>query len=179
MKLKSSIGQGQTSPLERGYVRRNTQRVLEPNEGCVRKHSSKSHQKHNLKLKKKMRRPIIPYHPHLVEKARFLRKNSTKSEILLWKYLKGKQMYGFDFHRQRPVDRYIIDFFCCELYLGIELDGYSHFTEEASRRDLVRQECLSDLGVQLLRFDDREVFRNLDSVLCTIENTVLQLKPKG
>jgi very-short-patch-repair endonuclease len=121
-----------------------------------------------------MRRPIIPYQPHLVENARILRNNSTKSEILLWKYLKGKQMHGFDFHRQRPVDRFIVDFFCCELYLGIELDGYSHFDEEAANRDLAREERLSELGVQLLRFDDREVFCNLDVVLYTIENTVLE-----
>jgi very-short-patch-repair endonuclease len=67
------------------------------------------------------RRKIIPYNPKLKEYARQLRNNSTRSEIILWKYLKGKQMLGYDFHRQKPIDNYIVDFFCSELMLAIEL----------------------------------------------------------
>ena len=68
-----------------------------------------------------MRRKIIPYNPALKEKARELRNNSTKTEIMLWMYLKGKQMKGYDFHRQKPLDEYIVDFFCNELLLAIEI----------------------------------------------------------
>lgn len=67
------------------------------------------------------RRKIIPYNPALKEKARELRNNSTKTEILLWLNLKGKQMRGYDFHRQKPIDNYIVDFFCNELMLAIEI----------------------------------------------------------
>ena len=68
-----------------------------------------------------MRRKIIPYNPALKEKTRELRNNSTKTEIMLWMYLKGKQMKGYDFHRQKPLDEYIVDFFCNELLLAIEI----------------------------------------------------------
>ena len=54
----------------------------------------------------------IYYNKSLKERARYLRKNSTKSEIKLWKYLKGKQMLGYDFHRQKPIGNYIVDFLC-------------------------------------------------------------------
>ncbi|MEX0360394.1 MAG: endonuclease domain-containing protein, partial [Allomuricauda sp.] len=65
------------------------------------------------------RRKIIPYNPKLKELARQLRNNSTKAEIILWQKLKRKQLHGYDFHRQKPIDNYILDFFCHELMLGI------------------------------------------------------------
>ncbi|MGH7791777.1 MAG: endonuclease domain-containing protein [Thermodesulfobacteriota bacterium] len=61
------------------------------------------------------RRTIIPYGPKLKELARKLRKSSTLSEVLLWQHLKGKQMLGYDFHRQRPIDNYIVDFLATSL----------------------------------------------------------------
>ena len=123
-----------------------------------------------------MKRPIIPYNPHLKELARKLRIHSTKSEAYLWNYLKGKQIHGFDFHRQRPVDNFIIDFYCQELYLAIELDGYSHFLEESSISDLRKEQRLKDLGIKLIRFWDEEIFNDLDNVLRVIEITVLERK---
>jgi len=125
------------------------------------------------------KRPIIPYLPELKEKARYLRNNSTKSEIHLWAYLKGKQMHGFDFHRQRPVDRFIIDFFCSELFLGIELDGSTHFFEKTERNDYTKEQRLKQLGVNLLRFEDKEVLYNTEGVLEVIENVVLLLRDGG
>ncbi|TQO35558.1 very-short-patch-repair endonuclease [Arenibacter algicola] len=85
------------------------------------------------------KRKIIPYNPNLKELARQLRNNSTKAEIILWQKLKGKQMYGYDFHRQKPVDNYIIDFFCHELMLGIEVDGYSHQIIEVFNKDVKKE----------------------------------------
>ncbi len=64
-----------------------------------------------------MKRKLIPYNPEPKEKARQLRNNSTFTETILWNYLKGKQMKGYDFHRQKPIDNYIVDFFCNKLYL--------------------------------------------------------------
>ncbi|MBN2165152.1 MAG: DUF559 domain-containing protein [Marinilabiliaceae bacterium] len=98
---------------------------------------------------------IIPYNPKLKELARKLRNNSTKSEIILWGYLKGKQMYGYDFHRQKPIKDYIVDFFCKDLMLAIELDGYSHTLDEVFEKDEVKDQNLNELGITVLRFNDQ------------------------
>lgn len=76
---------------------------------------------------------------------------------------------GFDFHRQRPIDNYIVDFYCSELLLAIELDGYSHTLEEVQKKDAIKEDRLKELGLNLLRFDDIEVYDNIDNVLRTIE----------
>ena len=117
-----------------------------------------------------MRRKIIPYNPTLKEKARQLRNNSTNTEILLWKFLKGRQMCGYDFHRQKPLDEYIVDFFCNELMLAIEIDGISH--EGHEEYDKQRQQRLENLGIRFLRFDDNDVYYRTDKVLKEIEDWV-------
>jgi len=104
--------------------------------------------------------------------ARKLRNNSTLSEILLWQELKGKQMMGYDFHRQKPLDNYIVDFFCNELMLVIEIDGDSHQHDEIYDNDIIRQSKLESLGVRFLRFDDLDVKKNIVNVLRTIENWI-------
>jgi very-short-patch-repair endonuclease len=117
-----------------------------------------------------MRRKIIPYNPKLKEYARKLRKNSTFTEIMLWNYLKGEQMKGFDFDRQRPIDNYIVDFYCKDLQLAIEVDGESHYGNE--KADKERENRLSKLGVTVLRFDDMEIVYELDVVLKKIERWI-------
>ena len=117
-----------------------------------------------------MRRKIIPYNPKLKEYARKLRKNSTFTEIMLWNYLKGEQMKGFDFDRQRPIDNYIVDFYCKDLQLAIEVDGESHYGNE--KADKKRENRLSKLGVTVLRFDDMEIIYELDEVLKKIERWI-------
>ena len=72
-----------------------------------------------------MANKIIPYNPKLKVLARQLRKNSTLSEVLLWQRIKQKA-YGIQFHRQVPLLEYIVDFYCHELKLAIEIDGDSH-----------------------------------------------------
>ena len=113
-----------------------------------------------------MRRKIIPYSRHLKQIARNLRNNSTLSETLLWRELKGNKIRGYDFHRQRPVHRYIVDFLCSELSLAIEIDGSSH--DDKEEYDIQRQKDLEALGVRFLRFTDREVKQNLHGVVETI-----------
>lgn len=117
-----------------------------------------------------MKRKILPYNPALKEKARQLRNNSTFTEIMMWNYLKNKQLKGYDFHRQKPIDEFIVDFFCSELMLAIEVDGESHYGNEVY--DLQRQNRLEQLGVSFLRFDDMEVRHNLDVVLKRIEEWI-------
>ncbi len=116
------------------------------------------------------RRKILTYNPKLKQLARELRNNSTKSEVLLWQYLKGKQINGYDFHRQKPILNYIVDFYCSELLLAIEIDGESHYGKE--EEDKIRQNEIEKLGVSFLRFDDSVVYYNLDKVVKTIEEWI-------
>jgi very-short-patch-repair endonuclease len=116
-----------------------------------------------------MKRRIIPYNTILKAFARQLRNNSTKSEIKLWQFLKNKQMYDYDFHRQKPLLNFIADFYCYELNLVIELDGYSHIFEETLQKDKIKEDELKKVGLDILRFDDDEVMNDIDNVLRTIE----------
>jgi len=115
---------------------------------------------------------IIPYDSKLKELARKLRNNSTKSEIKLWEKLKGKQIHGYDFDRQKPVDNYICDFFCRELMLAIELDGITHGHEEVQINDTKREKRLNELGINVLRFQDQEVLDNIEHVLSAVETYI-------
>ena len=124
--------------------------------------------------KRPARREIIPYNPKLKVLARKLRKNMTFSEVLLWQELKGKQMMGYDFDRQRPIDNYIVDFYCKDLKLAIEVDGSSHNHPEVAKNDIIRQRRLEALGVHFLRFDDLEVKKEMSYVLDRIQQWIAQ-----
>lgn len=78
-------------------------------------------------------------------------------------------MRGYDFHRQKPLLNYIADFFCHELNLVVELDGYTHQFEEVIWKDNAKAKSLSSIGITVLRFDDAEVFNDMAKVLRTIE----------
>jgi very-short-patch-repair endonuclease len=105
----------------------------------------------------------IRYNPRLKKISRTLRKNMTLSEILLWQQLKKKQVLGYDFHRQKPIDEYVADFYCPRLKLVIEIDGDSHDgKEEADRK---RQEKLESLGLTVMRFWDSDVKSNVDGIV--------------
>jgi len=92
---------------------------------------------------------IIPYNKNLKALARRLRKDMTFGEVLLWNELKDDKLYGFDFDRQRCIDNYVVDFYCKDLMLAIEIDGMSHNHEEAFLKDEIRQRKLENLGVKL------------------------------
>ena len=102
----------------------------------------------------------------LKEKARYLRNNSTSSEVKLWQYLKGKNIKVFDFHRQKPINNYIVDFYCTKLKLAIEVDGSTH--GDKINYDEKRQKIIESLGVSFLRFTHSQVMNDIDSVLRTI-----------
>ncbi|BBO18781.1 endonuclease domain-containing protein [Candidatus Brocadia pituitae] len=120
------------------------------------------------------RKIIIPYNPKLKEVARRLRKSGTLSEVLLWTYLKKKQMRGYDFDRQKPIDDYIVDFFCNALMLAIEIDGVSH--ENKGVEDRTRQAKLESLGVRFIRFYDSDIKKNIQGVLWVIEDWIRKHK---
>jgi very-short-patch-repair endonuclease len=117
---------------------------------------------------------FIAYEPHLKALARELRRNMTLGEVILWRHLKGKRMCGYDFDRQRPIDRYIVDFYCKCLRLAIEVDGSSHDGEVAQQNDFVRQTRLESLGVRFLRFSETQVRSQTNTVLKTIETWIKQ-----
>ena len=122
--------------------------------------------------KRDERRQIIPYNPKLKELARQLRNNSTKSEIILWNELKGKFEGKYDFHRQKPLDNYIADFFCYELKLVIEIDGETHNWEETQKKDFEKETRLNELGLNVLRFSDTDIFNHLEATLETIRQYI-------
>ena len=111
------------------------------------------------------RNRIIPYRKDLKARARDLRKNSTLSEILLWQELKNRQLLGYQFHRQVPMLNYIVDFYCHELQLAIEVDGDSHDFEESVQYDKIRQGKLEQFNVHVLRFDDLDVKNDMAWVI--------------
>ena len=106
---------------------------------------------------------ILPYNQKLVARARKLRNNPTFSERVLWKHLKRKQIKEYDFDRQKPINNYIVDFFCNELMLAIEIDGDSH--SERKSYDQHRQNRLESIGISFLRFDGFQVINNTNGVL--------------
>jgi very-short-patch-repair endonuclease len=122
-----------------------------------------------------MRHSIIPYNSILKERARILRKNMTRGEVLLWTKLSRKQMCGYDFDRQRPIDNYIVDFYCKDLRLAIEIDGWSHAVKGAV--DVARQKLLEGLDIQFLRFTEQEVLADLQSVADQIEMWIQRETP--
>ena len=125
-----------------------------------------------------MEEPIRHYNPKLQLRARALRNAMTKGEIVLWQRLKTSQMMGYDFDRQKPIDQFIVDFYCKALSLAIEVDGSVHDSEEAKEYDLARQTKLEGLGIHFLRFRDSEVKDNPNAVCQTIATWIKESKPK-
>jgi very-short-patch-repair endonuclease len=123
-----------------------------------------------------VKRKILPYNSNLKELARLLRNTSTKAEIILWQKLKRKQMYGYDFDRQKPVDNYILDFFCYDLMLAIEVDGYSHELIEIHTKDVLKEAKMNELGIRVLRFTDHQVLKDTENVIRVIEGYILEFE---
>jgi very-short-patch-repair endonuclease len=117
-----------------------------------------------------MTRAIIPYNPTLKELAKKLRRNMTFSEVKLWNELKNGKLKGYDFDRQRVVGNYIVDFYCKDVLLAIEVDGITHEEETAKYKDARRQEELERLGVHFLRFDALLVINKVEAVVREIES---------
>jgi very-short-patch-repair endonuclease len=116
---------------------------------------------------------IIRYNPKLKHPARQLRQNSTFAEVLLWLNIKGKS-YGYEFHRQVPVNEFIIDFYCPELQLAIEIDGNTN--DYNFDKDEQRQEILERLGIRFVRFSDYEVKHKINDVLRALEFAISEIE---
>ena len=92
----------------------------------------------------------------------------TDAEQALWLKVRGKQFKGYPFYRQKPIGRFIVDFYCPKGNLAIELDGGQHYSQEGKVKDNQRDHVLKEMGLRVLRFSDRDVFENMEAVLETI-----------
>lgn len=112
------------------------------------------------------------YNPALKENSRSLRTNMTDAEQMLWHRIRRKQIQGMQFYRQKPLLSFIVDFYCPAAKLVIELDGSQHFEVEHKAKDQDRDAALAGLGLQVLRFDNRQVLLETDAVLVLIDAVV-------
>ena len=105
-------------------------------------------------------------------KARNLRQNQTPAERLLWSKLRARQVSGYKFRRQFPSGNFILDFYCPEAQLAIEVDGSQHADEENQQKDSIRSQHLKGKGIRVIRFWNNDVLENLDAVVEEIHATL-------
>ena len=107
-----------------------------------------------------------------IKQAQWLRKNATPAEKKLWWRLRNRGVAGFKFRRQCPVRNRVLDFYCEEARLAIELDGSGHKSHSGQHDDLDRDIELHEQGIRVLRFDNRAVLKNLEDVLDAIVRAI-------
>lgn len=104
---------------------------------------------------------FLPYNSQLIEKAKEMRKNPTPAERKLWGFLRT---FPIKMWRQKPIDNFIVDFYCPKLKLVIEVDGDGHFTPEGMAYDAERTKVLEGYGLQTIRFTNVQVLRDFEAV---------------
>lgn len=102
---------------------------------------------------------------YLLKNARDLRQAQTDAENHLWFYIRNRRLGGYKFKRQYPLAPYILDFYCPEKRLAVELDGGQHFSEEGLAQDAKRDRFVAQEGIQILRFDNRQMLLETEAVL--------------
>jgi very-short-patch-repair endonuclease len=115
---------------------------------------------------------MLQYDPNLKRSARQLRKNLTESESILWSRLRRKQLDGVQFYRQKPLGRYIVDFYAPRANLVVEVDGSQHTQSDHVQMDQKRDECLAGMGLKVLRFDNVQVLSEIEAVVEVIFRTI-------
>lgn len=118
------------------------------------------------------RNSIIRYNPELKKRARLLRTRCTPSEALLWSKIRRKSL-GYEFHRQVPINEFIVDFYCHELNLAIEVDGFVH--DSRQEYDLWRQKRLESLGVVFIRFQNEDVINGINEVIRSLVSVIEEI----
>jgi very-short-patch-repair endonuclease len=108
---------------------------------------------------------MLQYNKSLKLYSRKLRRNMTDAERLLWSKIKGKQLNGYQFYRQKVIGNYIVDFYSSKANLIIELDGGQHYSDEGKKHDKLRDKYMANIGMKVLRFSDRDVLKNLEAVM--------------
>jgi len=110
------------------------------------------------------------YNKDLKQYSRQLRQNMTDAEKALWSKIRGRQLKGHQFYRQKPIGNFIVDFYCPKGSLVVELDGGQHYTEVGKAKDNLRDKCLGNMGLHVMRFSDRDIIENLKGVVEKIWN---------
>jgi very-short-patch-repair endonuclease len=109
------------------------------------------------------------WHPAIVRRARDLRQPLTPQEQKLWRRLRNRQLFGLKFRRQHPIGPFVVDFFCHQHRLVVEIDGHHHAEPEQQRQDEARTAWLEEeQALRIIRFSNREVDRNIEGVLVEI-----------
>lgn len=122
-----------------------------------------------------MRHIYLPYNEKLKSKARYLRNNPTAAENKLWHYHLRNHKYIF--LRQKPINNFIVDFYCSKLQLVIEIDGDSHLGEENILYDKERTKILEQYGLKILRFWNDDVLNGIEIVSEMIDDEINKLTP--
>ena len=105
---------------------------------------------------------------HLKKYRKELRNNLTSAEARLWSMLKNKQLEGRKFRRQHSIDNYIVDFYCPEEKLAVELDGQVHDNPVTEKYDNIRDSVLKNYGLKVLRFENKLVFEKPEIIINSI-----------
>jgi very-short-patch-repair endonuclease len=111
----------------------------------------------------------------LVKKARSLRRNMTTAEVILWSRLRSKQIDGHKFRRQQPIFNYIVDFYCHDLKLIIEVDGEIHSLKEVIEYDKKRERILSINGYRLIRLSNFELISDTEAAITKIKTYITEI----
>lgn len=122
---------------------------------------------------------MLRYNPRLKSRARSLRANLTDAEQRLWARLRRKQLLGIQFYRQKPIGYYIADFYAPAARLIVEVDGSQHADLAQAEHDKRRTAYFKEIGLRVLRFNDREVLVEIDSVTEEIFRAVEENPPKS
>jgi very-short-patch-repair endonuclease len=115
--------------------------------------------------------------PSLFVRARELRRTLTDTERIVWNAIRSGKCNGLKFRRQHPIERFILDFYCHEYLLAIEIDGGIHLMPHHAEYDSYRTSILNDLGIKVLRFTNEEVINDLDAVLLRIQQAASNIHP--
>lgn len=113
--------------------------------------------------------------PIIFLRARKMRRQQTEAEIKLWEILQNKKMMGLRFKRQHPIYNYIADFYCHKIKLVIEVDGKIHLNHDRKEHDANRTAEMERLGIEVMRFTNKQVLDNLDDVKAKIESKCHEL----
>lgn len=106
----------------------------------------------------------------VINRARELRKRQTEAETILWNFLRARKLAGLKFRRQYAIERMILDFYCAERKLCIEVDGSIHRLPKQMERDRERTKALNQMGIRVIRFENSQVMQNIGAVLESIRS---------
>ncbi len=123
-------------------------------------------------MERDFKRVMLSYSLHLKKIAGTLRKRMTETEIRLWNRIRKGQIQNLQFFRQKPIGKYIVDFYCPSRKLVIEIDGSQHYEEEGEKKDKERDAYLNKLNIKVLRCTNLDIYNNLEGVIDTIMEEV-------